>query len=128
MLTWAMIIPLNYIENYPLKKEYWKKVSFEYKELIRSLQFLPTYSDNKSYKLLITPVDAKEGKFVAAMPFKNETPEKDVELFMLTSDWYVDPEADACAFYSMEAVIGIDIFTGETYHSNFVKNRKRKVN
>lgn len=123
---WALVAPLHFIEKFPLKKDYWKNPSFEFEEFTRFRQFLSPMLNHKNYKLLVTPFNVQNKIFTAAMPFSNDVSLDNVDLFLTTSDWQVDQEADCAAFYSINGLVGIQIFTGETYHKDFIKNPEKK--
>ena len=115
MIDWCMLTPIIFMEKIPLKKEYWEDPNVKLTMFDRIKAFGKPFVDHKKYKLLVTPLSAKENTFSAPSPFKKTISKKELIDFMKSSEWYVDPEADSVALYSIEESIGVNFLTGETY-------------
>ena len=127
VLDHIIFTKLTFLQNLPLKKEYWENPQVNFHEVHRMVQFSKLFDNYSAYKLLITPVDAKTNKFNAAVPFLISADTKDVESFMYSSDWFVDPLADISAFYRLDRPLSLNLLTGKVFEKDNEKKRGRKL-
>lgn len=105
--TWKIndvcaVIPITLVSLYPLKPEYWENPTENYDVFIRGALFNDAVANLPLYKLLVTPIfsiDERKWFFNAAIPFKITAKDKEIENFMLHSDYQVDERADSAGIY-----------------------------
>ncbi len=112
-LPYIMLVTMNLSGSYPLKKDFWENPSFEYKDFDRMMSFINVITNPENYKVLVTPTEVSKNVFTAPIAFLKTAVDLDIELFMRSSDWYVDPTAKTCALYDIEGVVGINVLTRE---------------
>lgn len=122
VLEHIMINPLTIMEKVFLKKEYWDNPNVEYDPNRRIHEFIKVYLEPQDYKVLVTPFKAQKKIFTAPIPFLKSSTNSDLEIFMQTSDWVVDPFADSCAYYSIGQTQSINIITKQFYNKDFKSN------
>ena len=110
--------------EWPLKKEYWKNPELSYDPKQRKELMIKLFATPSFFRLLVTPSTGTDdwGGLAAAMPFSVGRDE-DIEIFMQTSDWPVDPEAQSAALYRIEKVFGYDLETGEMTENQVIERR-----
>jgi hypothetical protein len=123
-----VMVTLTFFREVPLKQKYWDNPSYKYKELNRLMEFLNAISSRHNYNVLITPDNTKSNLLTAPIPFLKTKTVDDIEVFMLNSDWHVDPTAKTCALYEIEGVVGLNIFTREIVKKDEEESRKEFVN
>lgn len=104
---------MNLSASYPLKKDFWENPSFEYKDFNRMVSFINVITSPENYKNTChTHGCFHKCLYYPDYIFKTAV-ELDIELFMKSSDWYVDPTAKNYALYEIEGLVGIDVLTRE---------------
>jgi hypothetical protein len=114
----VVIVPITFRSDVPLFKKYWKNPSVEISVIDRMEMFCNAINEPPLYEMMITPdiIKDKEGTkiiFRTASVLKNNSPQKDIESFMLTSKVHVSPEAKTAAIYSIEECFACSLPSGE---------------
>ena len=94
----------------------------------RTMSFVGFYENPKFYRVNVTPTGEMESdgreKFGVTFPILTNKSEKDLELYMRESDYYVDPTAKYAALYEP---IKIESYNWKTGMRMPVKRRERVV-
>jgi len=111
----ALFLPVVFGGLVPLKRAYWENESVLYSNESRMRLFLSALSNFPMYNVLITPWKLKRSvhEFAAAIPLYKSADQKNVEKFMLHSDFPVDEKAKYAALYSFGEPFTINWTTGE---------------
>lgn len=97
------VVPLVFDSLIPLRRKYWEGEHQEFTDLERNHKFINFYNTPELFKMLVVPtnLDSENNtfEFDIALPFTNKSSEKDLELFMMHSDYPVNECASHAAFY-----------------------------
>jgi hypothetical protein len=126
----CILIPVVKTSLFPLRKEYWKKPEISYDEQTRITTFRPVLDNPSLFSLLVTPYSyddtTKKWFLSAAMPLKSIDDSKPIEQFMMTSDYVVEPRANAAALYTFGEKIRFNWTTKEL--KPFKKHKSKNIN
>lgn len=104
VLDTAIVLPINLHEYYPLKKEFWNNPARHFDTQDRIKLFNKVISNPRLNMLLVTPsyFSDREKKWYlsATLPLRLSYEDKEIENFMLSSDYPVDIRAKNAAIYS----------------------------
>ena len=98
----SIVLPIDFERHFPLKPEYWQNPTATYDDIQRMSLFNEAFTALPLFQLLVTPIfNPRERKwhFNAAIPFKITASDREVESFMLSSDYSVDERAKYAAIY-----------------------------
>jgi len=98
----VLTVEIKFDKLVPLKREYWQKSDVPENLLGKIRVFTNFYYYYNFYKLLITPSGLINGEdeFSVAIPLKIPSLDRDLELFLKSSDQVVDEEAKYAALYT----------------------------
>lgn len=96
-----IIMPVLFHSYVPLKRIYWNDPWITFDPEMRADEFARILDYSDFYRILVTPslTEKKEEVFAAATPFYKTAKDKDIENFMLTTDFPVDETAKFAALY-----------------------------
>lgn len=116
----SVIVPITLQRLYPLKREFWENPSVHYDAFDRLKGFWNAVERPNFYQLLVTPLWVnKELFFHAAIPFYVSSTDRDIESFMLTSDYPVDERAKFAALYTLGIPLRFNWKTGDVTKTTF---------
>lgn len=109
----ALLVPLTFLKNVPLKPKYWKKSKNNryYHTNQRMQLFNSMLKAPLLYSVLVTPsgfVEKKTEFFSVAIPIPQHSITPAVEQFMMQSDYPVESSAKSAALYSPGKPFGIN--------------------
>jgi len=115
----VIIMPIILDRLYPLEERFWQKPTIHYDYSDRISMFIKILDNYYMYKLIVTPMRSKnKTQFVAAVPFFISTLDKNLEQFMLYSDFPVDESSKYAAIYELQKPLFLNWQTGEVEKIN----------
>lgn len=97
------VVPLVFESWVPLRRNYWEGELQEFTYEERTHKFINFYNTPELFKMLVVPTflnrENNTFDFDIALPFTNKSSEKDLELFMMHSDYPVNEFASHAALY-----------------------------
>jgi hypothetical protein len=117
----ALIVPLSFQNNVPLKAQYWQKSkNNKYYHTDHRMHLFTTMLEAPLlYNVLVTPsgfLEKKVEHFAVAIPFPKPTTPESVEKFMLQSDYPVEASAKSAALYTAGMPFGVNWRVRELVH------------
>ncbi len=110
----VLIVPLTLSRCFLMRPEFWGKSTVQFGGYTMIRLFSKMLCTPQFFELLVTPGRENGSWFYKpALPIQNGTPDRVIETFMKTSDWYVDTQAKYSAVYSVGLPWSLNIKTHE---------------
>lgn len=110
----SIIVPITLETLYPLRKEFWDNPTYHFDDLDRFRGFWRAAAKPSFYKVIVTPQwIGTRVSFQAIIPFYITATRKDIDTFMLYSDYPVDEAAKYAAIYTIGTPLRFNWRTGD---------------
>ncbi len=110
----SIIVPLVFHSLYPLRREFWNNPTMNFDDLDRFRGFWKAAAKPHFYKVVVTPQWLrKQVAYHAVVPFYITAQVRDIDAFMMHSDYPVDERAKYAAIYTIGTPLRFNWKTGE---------------
>jgi hypothetical protein len=113
MINELLVAEVSLQREYPLDKKYWITEGIEFGWWNRLAMFTKVFDKSSLYQILVTPIVRKRKILLRAAAAFYRGADKDIEAFMLTSDWEVDESAKTSGIYFVDRIYGYNWITGK---------------
>lgn len=111
---YGLAVPLNLQRLYRLEVRFWHKPVVHFEHFQRMDMFLKAMENITMYNLVVTPLRIGKNKiFVSAIPLLASKKDRDLEQFMLYSDFPVDETAKYAAIYTCGSPFRLNLKNGD---------------
>ncbi|MBI4067163.1 hypothetical protein HY407_02175 [Candidatus Gottesmanbacteria bacterium] len=110
----SIVVPISFAKLYPLRAEFWNNPDLHFEDLDRFRGFWKAASKPEFYKMLVTPTwNGKKLSYHAAIALYITATNREIDNFMLYSDFPVDERAKYAAVYTFGHPLRFNWKTGE---------------